>query len=242
MNALKESIRTLVSILGYNVRNTASIGVCPFSDMKRFVPTNPNPLILDIGANVGQSMNRFKRTFPSSTIHSFEPSPETFRKLSQNVSTQKDVVIWNCGVGASVCRQVFLENTNSDMSSFLGMSTTGWGQVKRKTVVDVTTVDHFLEAHHIAHVNILKSDTQGYDFEVFKGAERTIRENRIGLIYFEFIFSDMYKNLPSFDEVFRHLIDRNFSLVSIYNFHHQKRLASWADVLFVNREYYAKIT
>jgi len=242
MNALKESIRTLVSTLGYNIRNTASIGVCPFSDMKRFVPTNPNPLILDIGANVGQSVERFKKIFPSSTIHSFEPSPETFRKLSQNVSTQKNVVIWNCGIGASICRQEFLENTSSVRSSFLGWSTTSWGQVKTKTVVDITTIDHFLEAHHIGYVNILKSDTQGYDFEVFKGAERTMRENRIGLLYFEFIFSDMYKNLPSFDEVFRYLIDRNFSLVSIYNIHHQKRLAIEADLLFVNREYYAKVT
>ena len=54
-----------------------------------------------------------------------------------------------------------------------------------------------------ALVDILKSDTQGYDFEVFKGAQQAMRDNRIGLLYFEFIFSDMYKNLPPFDEVFR---------------------------------------
>jgi hypothetical protein len=91
-------------------------------------------------------------------------------------------------------------------------------------------------------VDILKSDTQGYDLEVFKGAEQAMHRQQIGLVYFEFIFSDMYKKLPAFDEVFRHLIDRDFALVSIYEFHHQNRLAGWCDALFVNKTYYAKST
>jgi hypothetical protein len=87
-------------------------------------------------------------------------------------------------------------------------------------------------------VDILKSDTQGYEFEVFKGAEQAMRRNRIGLLYFEFIFSDMYQGLARFDEVFGHLADRGFLLVSIYDINHQNNLASWIDALFVNREYY----
>lgn len=61
-------------------------------------------------------------------------------------------------------------------------------------------------------------------------------ENRIGLIYFEFIFSDMYKDLPRFDEVFRYLIDHNFALVAIYDQHFQDEILSWTDVLFINCE------
>jgi hypothetical protein len=73
--------------------------------------------------------------------------------------------------------------------------------------------------------------------EVFKGAERTIRENRIGLIYFEIIFCDMYKNLPSFSEVYDFLTGRDFLLVSFYQFHYQEQLASWTDALFVHKSY-----
>jgi len=50
----------------------------------------------------------------------------------------------------------------------------------------------------------------------------------------------MYKNLPRFDEVFRHLTDRDFLLVSIYEMRHQNNLASWADALFVNKQYARK--
>jgi FkbM family methyltransferase len=237
---MKEAIRSLLARLGYDVRNTASLGISPFADMRRFVPAGRGPLIIDIGANVGQSVQRFRKTFPTATIHSFEPGRETFAQLSRNVATDKRVFAWNYAVGASPGNQTFLENTNSDMSSFLSPSTTSWGEVKRESVVEVTTVDHFLEENRISRVDILKSDTQGYELEVFKGAEQAMRANRIGLLYFEFIFSDMYKQLPGFDQVFRHLVDRNFSLVAIYDFHYQNRVASFADVLFVNREYFAQ--
>jgi FkbM family methyltransferase len=237
---MKELIRTLATKLGYDVRSRASLGIDPFADMRRFVPAGKDPLILDIGANVGQSVGRFRKVFPKATIHSFEPGPDTFQTLSKNVETDERVSVWNCAVGASAGKQSFQENTNPDMSSLLSLSSTGWGEVKRQSLVEVTTVDAFLQANRIAHVDILKCDTQGYELEVFKGAEQTLRANRIGLVYFEFIFSDMYKHLPSFDEVFRHLVDRNFSLVALYDFHHQNRLASFADVLFVNREYYAQ--
>jgi FkbM family methyltransferase len=240
MNPLKEAIRTLAAKVGYDVRSAASLGISPFADMKRFVPAANDPLILDIGANVGQSVGRFRKAFPTGIIHSFEPGPETFKTLSENVAPDERVFAWNCAVGASASRQMFQENTNSDMSSFLSLSTTGWGEVTRQTVVEMTTVDRFLESKSISHVDILKSDTQGYELEVLKGAEEAIRENRIGLVYLEFIFSDMYKHLPGFDQVFRHLVDRNFSLVAIYDFHYQNRLASFADVLFINREYHTR--
>ncbi|EDY17259.1 methyltransferase FkbM family [Chthoniobacter flavus Ellin428] len=240
MHTLKRAAVELAYKLGYVVKRKSAFGDNPFLDMKQFVPGDTKPLILDIGANIGQSVTRFKATFPSCVIHSFEPSLETFRKLSQNVSNQEGVSPWNLAVGAAVGPKTFSENTHSDMSSFLELSSTGWGKIINKSTVDMVTIDKFMEDQKIPSVDILKSDTQGYDFEVFKGAEQAMKNNKIGLIYFEFIFSEMYKHLPAFDEVFRYLIDRNFVLVSIYEFAHQNRVASWSDALFVNKEYNKK--
>jgi FkbM family methyltransferase len=234
MQFLKNLARSMAAKLGYQItRHPAGA----FSDMRRFVPVDIRPVILDIGANAGQTVKKFKTTFPSSVIHSFEPSAETFDLLRQNTAGENDVHVWQYGVGSSVGKQTFLENTESDMSSFLELSTSGWGELKKRAVVDVTTIDRFLADQSIVSVDILKSDTQGYELEVFRGAEETMRANKIGLIYFEFIFSQMYRNLPRFDEVYRYLSDRGFLLVSIYDIHHQNSLADWANVLFVNREY-----
>jgi len=64
-----------------------------------------------------------------------------------------------------------------------------------------------------------------------------MEEDRIALIYFEFIFSDMYENLPSFHDVFRYLCELNYSLVTFYESHFQEELVSWTDALFINREF-----
>ena len=147
---------------------------------------------------------------------------------------------WNLGVGSTNTTLAFQENEYSDMSSFLSPSECSWGKIVRTTSVQVTTVDSFVQDHDIDFIHVSKSDTQGFDFEVFKGASHLMEENRIALIYFEVIFSDMYKNLPSFYEVFRYLSERNFSLVTFYQSHFQNELISWTDVLFINREFHHK--
>ncbi len=40
---------------------------------------NSQLTILDVGANVGQSIERFRRYLPNAEIYSFEPNPNTFK-------------------------------------------------------------------------------------------------------------------------------------------------------------------
>jgi FkbM family methyltransferase len=230
--------RNLFNKWGYDIVRFRpdEMGKHPIKDMKRFLPDN-HPMIFDVGANEGQTIHVFHHQFPSSTIHSFEPSPETFKKLKERASSVANVHLWNCALGSAPGPMTFLENSSSVMSSFLPLGKFGWGTITKKTLVEVKTIDQFCRDESVERIDILKSDTQGYDLEVFKGAERTIRENRIGLIYFEIIFCDMYKNLPSFSEVYDFLTGRGFLLVSFYQFHYQEQLASWTDALFVHKSY-----
>ena len=236
---MRSLLQSIAHRLGYQVNRLHSdrLGRFPFHDMQHFVQGEAPPLILDVGANEGQTVHRFRESFPGCVIHSFEPGVATFKKLQASIAHEAGVHAWNCALGSAVGRQTFLENTNSDMSSFLELHKDGWGSVATRETVEVTTVDEFLTAREIDHVDILKSDTQGYDLEVFKGADRAMRSNRIGLIYTELIFSEMYAGIPPFDELYRYLSDHGFRLVSIYEFEHQNKLAGWADALFVNPRY-----
>ena len=236
---IRTHLRNLANRFGWDISRIqpGRLGKCPFRDMQHFVPVDSHPLVLDVGANEGQTVRRFKSAFPECVIHSFEPGPATFAKLQEQIAHEQGVFAWNCALGASVGQQTFFENSNSDMSSFLELRGDGWGAVQKREMVEVMTVDRFLATHAIESVDILKSDTQGYDLQVFKGADEAMRKNRIGLIYTELIFSEMYASIPPFDEIYRHLLDRGFRLVSIYHFEHQKGLAGWADALFVNPKY-----
>ena len=47
-------------------------------------------LIFDIGANIGQSIDRFQSIFPKSKIYSFEPTPNLFENLVQKYSSDNN--------------------------------------------------------------------------------------------------------------------------------------------------------
>lgn len=239
---LKRAVRKTLRHFGLDVVafHHAKFGVDPYVDMQRFLHGQPDLMLLDIGANVGQSTCRFKEFFPTAEVHAFEPSPTTFQQLQTQCAGQKDVHLWNNGVGSVDSSLTFQENEHSDMSSFLAPSQAAWGKVTKSTTVPVITLDKFAKEHGVEFVHVLKSDTQGYDWEVFKGARGLMAENRIALIYFEFIFSDMYTGLPRFDEVYRYLTDNNFLLVTFYQAHYQQNRIGWTDFLFVNRAYYDK--
>lgn len=259
MSIVKRSIRKILRASGYDIlridaiqnlsqaQNTVDIfdqglGVDPYADMKHFLATEESPVVFDVGANIGQSVDSFRNTFTTPTIYSFEPSPSTYETLKAHCKDLPGVSTWNRGVGSTNSTMTLTENEYSVMSSFLPPSTSAWGNVVRSTEVQVVTLDSFASDHGIDFVHILKSDTQGYDFEVFKGANQLMKENRIGLLYFEFIFSDMYKDLPPFDEVFGYLTANNFALVSFYKQYFQHELVSWTDALFINREFYRSAT
>jgi len=209
-------------------------GVDPYFDIGKLVNRNLPIIAFDVGGNTGQSVETLKRVMPQCEVHSFEPSPTTYELLAKNAEAYTDVYLNNLAVGSSCTERTFLENVYSDMSSFLEPSGSGWGEMVKETTVQVTTLDRYCEEKNIPYVSILKTDTQGYDFEVLKGATGLMADNRIQLILTEIIFSDMYKGLPAFDEMYRFLLDRRFRLVSFYQFYYQSDIASWTDALFIN--------
>ena len=232
----KRAVRKLLRGMGYSITRVGGIGHEPFVDMASFLP-NDSPLVFDVGANVGQSIRNFRGSFRNAEIHSFEPSPSTFNELKSNVAQYSNVHLWNCALGSSAGQMRLLENTMPEWTSFHRPSEFAWGSVAKETPVPVTTIDDFCKEHDIRRIDVLKSDTQGYELEVFRGAEQMFSRNAVRLIYCELIFSDMYENMPSFGQVYDYLISRGFFLVSFYAIAYERRMAGWTDGLFVHKAY-----
>jgi len=251
MKFVKLLVRNLLKKTGYDIVKYRSavddtiteipFGINPFEDISFFLKNNASPVIFDVGANIGQSVDDFKKVFPDSIINSFEPGPDTFAKLREHCIEMGKVKVWNYAIGSSEGILPFQENTRSVMSSFFSPGENWWGEIKKITNVEVTTLDTFADQQKVGFIDILKCDTQGYDLEVFKGAEKLLSENRIGIILCEIIYSNIYKGTPSFTKLLRYLLDHNFVLVGFYYQCHQNHLLSWSDALFINAEYKRKV-
>jgi hypothetical protein len=86
--------------------------------IKKFIKKK-NPIILDIGANVGQSIDRFKKLFDNPLIHSFEPEINCFLKLKEKYFSNKDISLYNFALGNKNTKKKFNIFANKVHSSFL---------------------------------------------------------------------------------------------------------------------------
>lgn len=234
MQLHKTVIKDALSSLRYKLRRTQNqLGGDPFKDMSRFV-TSSTPVLFDVGANFGQTIKNLRQYFKQSTIHSFEPSPSTFQILRERTLGITRLHLTNAGLGAHPKIKTFVENEYLDMSSFLEPGQDCWGTVKQRAQLQLDTIDEYCARAGIEHIDVLKSDTQGFEMEVLRGASRMFEQKRIRLVYLEIIFSAMYQGLPGIDAIFKFLFDRGFRVVSFYDMHYQNGLLGWTDVLFVD--------
>lgn len=209
-----------------------------FVDMAYFV-TADEPVLFDVGGNIGQTVEKFRAQFPCGRIFSFEPGPTAFAQLQRAWGRSPGVSLWPCAVGAAAGKATFPEHIATDMSSFLPMGPECSGQIAQTVNVDVVRLDDFVREQGIDHVDILKIDTQGFELEVFKGAGDLLQAGKVGMIYFELTLMELYRGLPRIDVLFQYLLDRNYRLVLIDNMHYQDGILSWMDALFVHANVHA---
>jgi len=236
--SLRKLLNPVLEPFGYQIfhGNPGSMGLDPFRDMHRLVDSS-RPMIFDVGANSGQTIRTLRQRFPVGEIHAFEPAETAFAELQANCGHLPEVHLNRLAFGGEAGEYEFYEMASSPMSSFLPLGRDGWGRVERTIRMPVTTVDDYCSRHGIDSIDILKSDTQGYDLEVLRGAGRMLEARRVHLVYIEVNFAEIYQCLPRFDEIFGFLADRGYALVAFYRFQFQHDRASWSDALFVHPEY-----
>ena len=235
-NFAKGMVRSVLNSFGYDIRRyEKAAGFHANDDIRRLIGAVKAPVVLDVGANAGQSIAYFKHAMPDCRMHCFEPLPEAFQELAKIGRAYNDVVFNNVAVGSREGKAEFGRHSDTRQSSFLRTGSESWSAEVERVPVDVTTVDAYCAKLGIRHVHVLKIDTQGYDFEVMKGAERTIERGGIQLIYSEFIFCRLYEGIPAFHEIFKWLADHEFDLVSVYDQNHYNGRLAYADVLFASR-------
>jgi FkbM family methyltransferase len=246
---LRGGISRLLSHLGYEVRRIRApqtdahrLGQDPFADLWHLAGQQERPVIFDVGANTGQTILKLRERFSRPIIHAFEPGPEPFAELAQRTSGTSDLHLNNVALGARAGVMPYFESAaSSAMNSLLEPRPEGWGGgcVKEQRKVAVTTLDDYCRERKVDRIDILKTDTQGYDFEVIKGGAGMIARRAVQLIYMEILFSDMYRGQARLDEIYGYLADQGFVLVTFYPFYYWGNKASWTEALFVHPGYSA---
>lgn len=140
------------------------------------------PVVFDVGANVGDWSLAILGFCPTAHVHAFEPALEAYKTLASRVAGP-NVTLNRLGVGASPDVLPFYEYGVSALSSFHNY---GDREPRNVYVVEVCTLADYCRVHQVGYIDLLKVDTEGHDFWVLKGAEPLLREQRVPVIQFEY--------------------------------------------------------
>ena len=104
MLKLKNYISKFIRIFGYEIRRHSSTSASvkePFYHFRELLD-EPQPVIFDIGAYVGDTIKQFKSSFPESYIHAFEPFDESFAILKNQYQKIEKLYLNNIALGIGV--------------------------------------------------------------------------------------------------------------------------------------------
>jgi FkbM family methyltransferase len=235
MGGIRLGLRELFRRSGYDVvslkRSKRELDLA--ADLKEFL-ADPK-VIFDVGAFKGQSTQFYREHFPGSELHAFEPDPDVFKELTTALGGQPGVTLNNVAAGAAAGPHRYFVNADPAMNSLLAPGPEMWGQVARETTVDVITLDDYCAGKGIGSIGILKTDTQGYDLEVLKGAAKLMDAGKISLIITEILFADMYQEGARIEDIFRWMRERGYKFSTFYNWHYRRHaVAGFCDALFLH--------
>lgn len=136
--------------------------------------------VLDVGANVGQFGDELRLIGYKGLIVSFEPDPTAYGQLSAKLPGEKERIALNLALGSAAGAAELNIMASSAFNSFRAPSSAdtrvfeGANQVVNTVSARIDTLDNILPdlmREHGFRRPFLKMDTQGFDIEVFRGAE-----------------------------------------------------------------------
>ena len=181
-------------------------------------------IFFDVGAHKGETVKLFNNNFHIGTFYCFEPSPVNFNYLKKEISKiKKNIKIFNFGLGEKKEETTFNQLEESSSSTLIDINEdSNYYKRKNKIVnffnlkenkikkidVKIDSLEEFMIEQSIDKIDILKIDTEGYEFNVIKGANKKI--NSVSYIYFEHHYDDMLKKNYSFSDVHNYLTKNGF--------------------------------
>ena len=233
--------KRLLRPLGIEVKRF-DFGLDVWADLAELFREKPARVVFDIGANRGQTSMQIATILPDARIVAFEPNPDVFPELQRNLASSRQASAYPLAMGSEQGR-IALNICGSPLNTSVlrYAREDGTDRVVRSVEVEMETVDHFCAEQGIESIDLLKSDVQGYDLNVLKGARGMIEAGRVQAVFCEVNFHQLYEGQCSFEELYAYLKSRGFFLSGFYDAVREEGFhVHWADALFVRPEYFGK--
>ena len=212
------------------------IGIRLHHDLNRFLGRQPG-VIVDAGANVGQTALAFARFWPHTSIHSFEPVAATFEKLRRNCAARPSIHCHCYALGGEERELTMVLQENSELNSLAPLAAAS--AAGASALVRMRRLDHWAQEHGVDRIDLLKMDVEGFELQVLEGAKGLLRAGKVNAVYAEcrFLRNDTPQVL--FQDLDRRLNDAGLlfsGLYDLYRWGPSKRWTAFANGLWMLRD------
>jgi FkbM family methyltransferase len=238
---IKDAISATFDRLGYHVRRKQPPrwGDDAYRDQERLLEGAPVRVVLDVGANLGDTVHRYREMFPAARIHAFEPFADVHRRLAERFASDPNVRAYQRAVtNATGTRRLYVNDVDVTNSLLpLNPASAAWAraseeELTRTVDVPTQTLDDFCAAEGLAAIDLLKMDIQGGEGMALEGAAGLLARRAVRLIYLEVTFAPLYQGQAYFCDVSRILDRDGYQLFGLYNLMHSDRGLGWGDAIF----------
>ena len=130
-------------------------------------------VVVDAGANIGIYSEFLSRCVgPTGIVHSFEPSPDNFKRLCAATGKLPNVRLSQAAVGEhSGNSELYLsDKLNVDHRAYMAD-----GDSRRTVPIEMVALDDYFKPGE--RVDLIKMDIQGYELHALRGANRVLEDN-----------------------------------------------------------------
>jgi len=186
---------------------------------------NDIDIFFDIGGHHGETSIFLNKSFAINKTYIFEPSQENFIKLEKNINSMKkkfNIYAFNIALGdenkEALLKQV-KESSSSTIHDF--DENTDYFKRKKKVLsffnkkeffvnkpIKIKNIKDFIKENNINEIDLLKIDTEGYEYYILKGLGEFIKNVKV--IYFEHHYDLMIKKGYKFSDMNKLLLNFGF--------------------------------
>ncbi len=201
--------------LSLNAKGYKNYGNFNKTGEKKFIKKISNDLsfCIDIGANIGKYTELLLKETQAKVI-SFEPLGEAFQDLKKiELENSTRLKVFNHAIGEkNETLDLNYSNNKSEKASFtehLDKLSFYEFNTNKKVKTKILTLDTFIEENlnlfNSKEIDLIKIDTEGFELEVIKGAQKTIKKMSPKYIQLEFNWHQLFKqhNMYSFSELLK---------------------------------------
>ena len=212
---MKVFIKTILNIFDFFTQKKI------IKEIKSVLSTQRSISIIDVGSHKGEYILSILKNFNIDKIYGFEPNDEIFTKLIKNFSSDK-IRLYNYGVSDEKGEVFLNKNIESSSSSINDLNTNSkyykkkffllnflkLKEVTTKSKIQVIRLDEFMNKNNIKKLDLLKIDTEGFEYNAIKSIGSRIYD--IKLIHIEHHFDDMIIKNYTLSDIHAYLKNKGF--------------------------------